>query len=330
MTDAVILSSRVRLARNFADMPFDSCAVPEDAARVISRVTAALKRRSAGEGFQLLHLADLPHAERLALWESRLIRRGMLTRYDNAAVLLRDADGCAIMLNGDDNLCIQTTLPGLKLLEAAASCFRVEEAISRHEDFAFDENLGYLTARVTDVGTGLRASVQLHLPMLTTGKKMGEVGQMIARVGLNIRGVYGEGSEALGHVYQISNQVTLGRTEQELVSAVTAAARQLSDMEKALRAKALREARTPLEDLVWRAWGIMNNARLLNEQEFYQHWSYLRLGAAEGLLPLSTDACDGMLSQAQPGHLSAWAEATLEGEKLAEARASRIRELMKS
>ena len=195
-------------------------------------------------------------------------------------------------------------------------------------NFAFDEQLGYLTACPTNTGTGMRASLLMHLPLLTKAKKMGDVGQLVAKVGLNIRGVYGEGSEALGNIYQISNQVTLGRTEQELIATVTALGNQLCDMENALRDKAKNEGRIPLEDMVYRAWGAMTNARLMPMNEFYQHWSNLRLGAAMGLLKLPLPLVDALLDHAQEAHLCVWAEENLTGAALEEARATRIREML--
>ena len=174
----------------------------------------------------------------------------------------------------------------------------------------------------------MRASLLMHLPMLTRGKQMGNVGQLVSKVGLNIRGVYGEGSDALGNIYQISNQVTLGRTEQELISTVTALGSQLCDMETALRHKALKEGRTALEDVVFRAWGAMTNARLMPMNEFYQHWSNIRLGAATGLLKLPLALVDALLDHAQDGHLCVWAEETLTGAALEETRATRIRGML--
>jgi protein arginine kinase len=164
--------------------------------------------------------------------------------------------------------------------------------------------------------------------MLTKAKKMGDVGQLVAKVGLNIRGVYGEGSEALGNIYQISNQVTLGRTEQELIATVTALGNQLCDMENALREKAMKDGCVPLEDMVFRAWGVLTNARLMPMNEFYQHWSNLRLGTAMGLLKLPLPIVDAMLDHAQEAHLCVWAEENLTGAALEEARAARIREML--
>ena len=157
---------------------------------------------------------------------------------------------------------------------------------------------------------------------------MGNVGQLVSKVGLNIRGVYGEGSEALGDLYLVSNQVTLGRTEQELIATVTALGNQLSDMERGLRLKASQEGRIPLEDVVYRAWGILSNARVLPMNEFYQHWSNLRLGAAMGLVNIPLEPLDTLLDLTQPAHLTLWAEEELTGQALDEARAARVRELL--
>ncbi|MBQ3484447.1 MAG: ATP--guanido phosphotransferase [Clostridia bacterium] len=328
MREKVVLSSRVRLARNYEDLPFDLAQSPEDAARCISRTTGALQADRLGESFALHRLSEMSEVNRQALAESRLISRDLLRSPETAAVLLRAEDGTSVMMNEDDHLRIQAIRPALDLNAAAQACFEVEDALSRQTSFAFDDQLGYLTACPTNTGTGMRASLLMHLPMLTQGKQMGNVGQLVAKVGLNIRGVYGEGSEALGNIYQISNQVTLGRTEQELISAVTAVGVQLSDMEQALRNKAMKDGRTALEDLVFRAYGVLQYARLLPAGEFYQHWSYLRVGAAQGMIRMPLQAVDALLDQAQAAHLCVYAEEALEGAALDSARADRMRQLI--
>lgn len=320
MKETIVLSSRVRLARNYEDLPFDLARRPGEAARCISRTTGAL-----GEGFDLLRLQAMSDVSRRALAESRLISRDLLREPETAAVLLNMGSAVSVMMNEDDHLRIQAIRPALDLRGAAQACFDTEEQLSRQAAFAFDPQLGYLTACPTNTGTGMRASLLMHLPMLTHGKQMGDVGQLVAKVGLNIRGVYGEGSEALGHVYQISNQVTLGRTEEELINAVTAVGSQLCDMESALRDKGLKEGRAALEDLVFRAWGILRHARLMPMKEFYTHWSYLRLGAAMKLLPLPLRLVDAMLDETQEAHLCVYAEEALTGQALDECRAARIR-----
>lgn len=328
MKESVVLSSRVRLARNYADLPFDAAQRPEEAAKCISRTAGAIRASDIGGEFALHRLRDMTEVNRRALAESRLISRDLLRAPETAAVLIRAEKPLSVMMNEEDHLRIQAIRPALDLQTAAQDCFEVDDALSRQTAFAFDEQLGYLTACPTNTGTGMRASLLMHLPMITQGKQMGNVGQLTAKVGLNIRGVYGEGAEALGHIYQISNQVTLGRTEQELMNAVTAVGVKLCDMEEALRAKALTEDRTALEDQVFRAWGVLQNARILQLNEFYQHWSALRLGVSLELLDLPLTAVDALLDQAQEAHLCIYAEEALEGRALDECRAARVRELL--
>ena len=324
----IIISSRVRLARNYEDLPFDVAQRPEYAAMCVARTTGALNVTGADEGFDLIRLRDLTDNERHSLEESRLISRDLLGTPDTAAVMVQRSDAVSLMMNEDDHLRIQAVRPGLDLLSAAAACFRVDDALSRQVVFAFDEQLGYLTACPTNTGTGMRASLLMHLPMLTLLKQMGNVGQIVAKVGLNIRGVYGEGSEALGNIYQVSNQVTLGRTEQEIISTVSAVGHQLTDMELALRDKSLRSTRAQLEDSIFRAWGIMKHARILPLNEFFKHWSGVRLGAAMGLLSVSLETLDAMLDQMQEAHLRAYAQKPLEGIELDELRAARVRRML--
>ena len=325
---STVLSSRVRLARNYEDLPFDTARKPEEAATCIARTTNALALSGMEEGFQLIRLNTLTDTQRKALAESRLISKDLLKEPETAAVLLRQEDALSIMINEEDHLRIQAVRPGLDLLSAASACFRVDDALSRQVAFAFDKQLGYLTACPTNTGTGMRASLLMHLPMLTICKQMGNVGQIVAKVGLTIRGVYGEGAEALGNLYQVSNQVTLGRTEQELISAVTAVGHQLTDMENVLREKTLASSRVTLEDTVFRAWGLMQYARVMPLNEFFKHWSGVRLGADLGLLPVKAATLDAMLEQAQDANLQSLAESPLTGLQLDAKRAECVRAML--
>ena len=325
---STVLSSRVRLARNYEDLPFDTARKPEEAATCIARTANALALSSMDEGFQLIRLNALTEIQRKALADSRLISKDLLKEPETAAVLLRQEDALSIMINEEDHLRIQAVRPGLDLLSATSACFRVDDALSRQVAFAFDKQLGYLTACPTNTGTGMRASLLMHLPMLTICKQMGNVGQIVAKVGLTIRGVYGEGAEALGNLYQVSNQVTLGRTEQELISAVTAVGHQLTDMENVLREKTLATSRVTLEDTVFRAWGLMKYARVMPLNEFFKHWSGVRLGADLGLLPVKVATLDAMLEQAQDANLQSLAESPLTGLQLDAKRAECIRAML--
>ena len=329
MSNPIVLSSRVRLARNYQDIPFDVAHKPDAAAMCIARTSNALRLSGQDSGFELLRLIDMDDVQCRALAECRLISKDLLRDPATAAVLLNEAEGLSIMMNEEDHLRIQAIRSGMALQEAAEACFRMDDALSRQVSFAYDEQLGYLTACPTNTGTGMRASLLIHLPMLTILKQMGNVGQIVAKVGLTIRGVYGEGSEALGNLYLVSNQVTLGRTEQELISAVTAVGHQLTDMELALREKSLQNGRNALEDSIYRAWGIMQYARCMGQNEFFKHWSGVRLGAAMGMLPVKLATLDAMLEQVQEANLQALMESTVTGRALDEKRAECIRAMLK-
>jgi len=323
--NVTVLSSRVRLARNYEDLPFDVTADSELADMCISRTMNALRLAGAEEGFVMLRLDSLTEQRRRMLMEQHLISEDLLRHTDSAAVLLKEDESLSIMINEDDHLRIQANTKGLNLRRALDSCFRIEDALSRQVTFAFDRPWGYLTSCPTNTGTGMRASLLMHLPQLTACKQMGNVGQIVAKLGLTIRGVYGEGSEALGNLYQVSNQVTLGRTEQDLINAVTAVGHQLTDMELQLRDKAMADDRVATEDDIYRAWGLMRHARLMDIKEFYELWSDVRMGAAMELLPVSPETLDRLLDDVQDNTLRASAGETRGSGSLRECRAARIR-----
>lgn len=328
MDNQIVLSSRVRLARNYEDLPFDVSQKKTEAEVCISRTVNALALSGTRDRYQLLRISDLTDGQRQSLVDYHRISRDLLRTPETAAVLLDDKADLSIMMNEEDHLRIQAVRPGLDLLSAAATVFRVDDQLSRQTAFAFDKTLGYLTSCPTNTGTGMRASLMMHLPMLTQYKQMGSVGQIVAKVGLTIRGVYGEGSEALGNIYMVSNQVTLGRTEQEIISAVTAVGHQLGDMESALRDKAMADSKAQTEDAIYRGWGLMKHARLMTLNEFFKLWSSVRMGAAMGLMPIPVKTLDDLLDQAQDANLRAMAERNLTGDALAEHRAQLVRRVL--
>lgn len=329
MDNQLVLSSRVRLARNYPDLPFDLSNRPEDAAVCLSRTGNALQFSPIIGSWETVLLADLPETERQCMADNHTISQSIQKNPHHAAVLLNESLGVSVMVNEEDHLRIQAVRPGLDLIGAASACFRVDDALSRQVNFAFDQQLGYLTALPTNTGTGMRASLLFHLPMLTRRKQMGNVGQIVAKLGLNIRGVYGEGSDALGDVYLVSNQVTLGRTEQELITTVTTVGHQLTEMENALRKKAMAEDSIHLLDNIQRAWGILRHARLMPLQEFYRHWSAVRLGAAMGIFTASLSTLDGLLEQTQDAVLAMRVGRELTAQETDALRADVIRNALK-
>lgn len=327
MKDAVAVRSRVRLVRNFADLPFDAIKNADTASTVISRAASALDSRGKN-GFALHILRDMDDENRRALVEGGCIGAELLRAQENGAVLL-PADGlAAVLLGGLNHVRIDATRPGLALSPAAEECFRVEDRLSRRASFAFDEQLGYLTAMYAETGTGVRAEVMLHLPLLTREGKLREAGKAAADAGLSLNGAYSPGAEPLGDLWMVSNRMALGRTEQEIIQLVTDAVLQLCEAEETLRQDKLEAEGVPLRDRAWRAMGIMSTARLLTMDEMWRLWSDMRLGAALKLLPQTLERVDALLPQAMTAHLCRYAEETLTGQALDEYRATRVRELL--
>ena len=296
----IVVSSRVRLARNYHDLPFNNQSSPKNAGLCVDRARRG-REGLAGEAYTLYKLGEMNKMDQLSLMERHLISRDLLQHSDVGAALIRGDRQASVMVNEEDHLRIQAMQTGLALDDAATLAFSTEDRLASVCDFSFDTQLGYLTACPTNTGTGMRASLMLHLPMLTSFKQMGNVTQTVAKLGLTIRGIYGEGSEALGNLYQVSNQVTLGRTEQEIIEAVNAVGRQLIDMENVLRLRGEKE-NLSLADGVWRSYGTLCYARQMDAGEFMQHWSNLRLGASLGLLPVPLDTVDELLTIAQDAH----------------------------
>ena len=322
----IVISSRVRLARNYADIPFRPKASEEQGEECIRRTLDAL--REVPETYRFVQLRSADALEKMALVESHLISPDLAEHDAEGAALIRRGDRVSLMLNEEDHLRIQAFGPGEQLQQAAEDAFAVEDVLQRRLSFAFDRQLGYLTACPTNIGTGLRASVMLHLPMLTILKQMGKVNQLASKLGLTIRGIYGEGSEAQGYLYQLSNQVTLGRTEQEILEAVQAVARQLSEMEQVFREKTWEKDEVGFSDQLSRSYGLLRYARRMTDKEFMTHWSNLRMGAAMGKLPVSPAACDQLLIAAQPGHVQQAVGHSLEPKQIDEQRSDLIRKTL--
>lgn len=297
----IAVSSRVRLARNYEDLPFRGRITRDQSESCIQRTLDSLREQP--EIYRLFLLRGADEAEQKALLESRLITPDLLGHDNAGAALIRQDEKISVLMNEEDHLRIQAFAPWDQLNEAAENALAIDDILQRHLSFAFDPQWGYLTACPTNTGTGMRASMILHLPMLTILKQMGKVNQLAAKLGLTLRGIYGEGSEAQGHLYQLSNQVTLGRTEKEIIEAVSEVAKQMGEMERSFREKAIEKDAAILEDQIFRSYGICRYARRMPLKEFMAHWSHLRLGAALEKLPLSLTACDALLISAQPGHL---------------------------
>ncbi|MBR3019805.1 MAG: protein arginine kinase [Clostridia bacterium] len=323
----IVLSSRVRLARNYADLPFRNKITREQSEDCVQRTLEAL--RPLPQPYTFLPLKGMEANEKKALVEAHLISPDLMEHEETGAALIRDDEKISVMMNEEDHLRIQGFTAGENLNAAAEHAFSIEDTLQEQLSFAFDPQWGYLTACPTNAGTGLRASMMLHLPMLTAQKQMGKVNQIAAKLGLTLRGIYGEGSEAQGNLYQLSNQVTLGRTEKEIIDAVAATARQMAEMERVYRNKAQDKDPVAFEDQLFRSYGLLTNARLMPIKEFMAHWSNLRLGASMGKLPVSLKTCDALLTAAQPAHVQKAAGTALNDKDADAYRSELIRNALK-
>ena len=326
LQNEIVVSSRVRLARNYHDLPFSHTAHPDNAQLCVDRAQEALSDRAAPGQYRLNQLRDMSANRKVAMIEQHLISRDLLRNGSHGAVLIRDDHAVSVMVNEEDHLRIQAMQKGLALEQATALAFEAEEDLKAICAFSFDALLGYLTACPTNTGTGLRASLMLHLPALTRCKQLGTITQSVAKLGLTIRGIYGEGSDALGDLYQVSNQVTLGRTEKEIIDAVIAVGNQLIELESTLRLRASNEASMELRDRVSRSYGILRYAMQMDTNEYMQHWSNLRLGASLGLLPVSLETADELLTTAQDAHAKLYRTQHNSALSTAQARAEIVRQ----
>lgn len=282
----IVLSSRIRLARNIRNYPFPHYASESQLDDVLLRMERALEDISPDNGsFRMLKLEALSPIERMVLVEKHLISPHHIAHPAHRGVLLREDEAASIMINEEDHLRIQSILPGFKMEEAWQLASAVDDDLENSLEIAFDEFRGYLTACPTNVGTGLRASVMLHLPALVLIDHVKKILSALSHLGLNVRGLYGEGTEAHGNLFQISNQVTLGHREEDLIGKLVSATRQVVEKERSAREMLLKENRIQLEDRLCRSFGTLTQARLISSEEALKLLSDVRLGADLGLIP---------------------------------------------
>jgi len=326
----IVIGSRVRLARNLSGIPFPAVASDESLRRVVELVERATKQLESADRYEFVRLSEVPILERQLLIEKHLISPQHAEQVKHKAVVLRDDEAVSIMVNEEDHLRIQALFPGMQPHEAWALCSKVDDAYDAHLPYAFNEERGYLTACPTNVGTGMRASLMVHLPALAMTRQIPRVLQIVSQFGLAVRGLYGEGTEAQGNIFQFSNQVTLGRTEEEILQNLVDVTRQIIDQERQAREYVMSKNRGPLEDRVWRSYGILSNARSMTSQEAMQLLSDVRLGIDLGLVEgLEGRILQELLVTIRPAHLQRIMGRELEAPERDVFRASLIRERLK-
>jgi protein arginine kinase len=309
----IVISSRIRLARNLAAYPFISRASPAD--RIEVERTLRDRAVQAGLPARLIYLdvSKLGTLDRQFLVERQLISREHAEGDGARGVLLDVQERISLMFNEEDHLRIQVMQSGLNLQGAWETISRIDELLEEHVTFAFNERLGYLTACPTNVGTGMRVSVMLHLPALVLTRQIEKVFRSLQKISLAVRGLHGEGSQAMGDFYQISNQITLGRSEQDLVKQVGDIVPVIIDYERQARDFLIKESQENLHDRVSRAYGILRTAQTISSEETMHLLSSVRMGVNLGLIKgLEIPTLNELFIHTQPAHLQKLSGASLD------------------
>ncbi|MER2108747.1 MAG: protein arginine kinase [Solibacillus sp.] len=312
-TEDIVMSTRIRLARNLKGLKFPICFSEEEAEEVEERVQQALLiEKNDLHAFMQVKMKDLPKLQRQVLVEKHLISPNLASQ-PKGAVFLTEDETLSVMVNEEDHIRIQCLAPAMNLQEAFERAKQLDEHLQQKLHYAYDERYGFLTSCPTNVGTGLRASVMLHLPALTMTKKINHVIQMITRLGMVVRGIYGEGSGNSGNIYQFSNQITLGKSSKEILQELEGIVQRVVAKEKEARKQLMTQAPLFLEDRVSRALGILCYAKVLTSDEAASCLSNVRLGVAleliSNIVPSSLNECMLLM---QPGFIQQYAGAMLQ------------------
>jgi protein arginine kinase len=299
-----ILSTRVRLARNLRGHRFPPRALPEELNRIRQRVAGCLQHAAEFEGAAFHEMEELTAVERQFLLERHLVSHDLARDGRHGGVAFTRDEGAGVMVNEEDHLRIQALRPGFQLDECFALANRLDDQLEAQLEYAFSDELGFLTACPTNVGTGMRASVLIHLPALVLTRRIKKVLAGVNQVGLTVRGFYGEGTDVLGNFFQISNQLTLGEKESQTLLGLERVIHQVLDYEEKARDVLLKDAGDQIRDKVARALGVLSHAYLLSSEEVIGLASAVRLGVTLRLPNLpDIRALNEILLFSQPGHL---------------------------
>jgi protein arginine kinase len=305
----IVLSTRVRLARNLQGHAFSPRIADDERMRILSSVQKAAEKGTLLRDGVSVDVASLPTLSRRVLLERHLVSRELVGEsapgpHAGAGLIMGPEEEAGLMVNEEDHLRLQSLMSGLRLREAYGLVDALDEELGAELPMAFHHEFGFLTSCPTNVGTGLRASVLVHLPGLVLTKEIGKVLQGIGQVGLTFRGLYGEGSEVVGNFFQISNQTTLGKPEEDLIDHLHKIVQQVIQYELQARTVLMREAPAVMEDKIWRAYGLLRYARSLSFEEVMNLLSGVRLGASMKLLSgLSVYTLNKIMIYTQPAHL---------------------------
>jgi protein arginine kinase len=321
-----VITSRIRLARNLRRHPFPGWSKRDQRAAALDLMRPAVESLPAMKDAFSQELGDLTSVQKQVLVERHLISREHAARGEGSAAVIERRQTFSLMLNEEDHLRMQAIRPGLQLTSAFNALSELDTELEDSLEFAFDPTLGYLTTCPTNLGTGLRASAMLHLPGLVLSDKIGQVLQAVNKIGLAVRGLYGEGTESLGNLYQISNQSTLGESEETIIRRLERVISQVASHEQNAREKLLEDDPEMVADKIGRAYGVLRYAHIIDSKEALNHLSLLRLGGTLGYFPPETvRLCDTLLMDIQPAHLQLHTSRKLSPEERDSIRAEIVR-----
>ena len=327
----IVLSSRVRLARNLSDVAFTNRSNEKEQQSILEQFRRAVQEAGILRRGAMLQIGHLSMLDRAFLQERHLISPAMMNNDLDAGLYLDEREMVSVMVNEEDHLRLQVMQSGLRIQSTWEIIDRIDDQLSDHLKFAFSEQYGFLTACPTNVGTGMRASVLIHLPALVLTKDIDQVIKGISQVGLAVRGFYGEGTDVLGNLFQVSNQATLGRTEEDIVDNVQRFTDQIIDFERQARQTLLSEARQQIEDKIWRAYGLLQNARVLSSQELMSLISAVRLGVSLEIIDtVSIATLNSLMILMQPAHMQKLFRRKMDADERDVRRAEMVREKLKT
>lgn len=302
----IILTSRVRLARNLANMPYPHMLNSEQINEVIGEVASSItgSNSAIADDFQVVRLKDMDGLNRVSLFEKHIVSSDLVNNYERAGLVINKEKDVSVMINEEDHIRLQVIYPGFKIKEAYEYANKLDDLMEEKLTYAYDGKLGYLTSCPTNVGTGIRASVMLHLPALTITKNINNVVNTVNQVGMTIRGIYGEGSNVMGNMYQVSNQVTLGLSEEEIINNLTAVTKKIIDQEEKARYLLYEKQKDELEDDIYRSLGILKYARTISTAEGLNLLSRVRMGIEMGIIKdIEISKINDLLVNIQPATL---------------------------
>ncbi|MBF0619641.1 MAG: protein arginine kinase [Candidatus Omnitrophica bacterium] len=300
----IILSSRIRLARNLTVAPFTSRASKKDLDAILAVVDSAIKDIPLLKDATFFRLNELDNIDRQFLVERHLMSHDHASNPQGKGLVVSQEEALSIMVNEEDHLRLQVMQSGFNLAETWNAMNTIDNALSEKLPYAFLPEYGFLTACPTNVGTAMRGSVMLHLPALVMTRQINKVLMAISKLSFASRGFYGEGTQAIGNFYQISNQVSLGHSELDIIQNINGLIRQIIEQEEQARQALLVQNKPMLEDKICRAWGILKNARIISSQETIELLSMVRLGVDVGLVTdLDPKALNELFIMIQPAHL---------------------------